>query len=271
MGGVIHGMALCAGGGGLEAGLHLVLPGYRLICAVERQAYAAACLVEWMEQAGMGACPVWDDVTTFDAAPWRGCVDILTAGYPCQPYSKAGRRRGESDSRNLWPHIYEHIRELMPPICFFENVPRHATCGFPSVRADLERLGYRVEAGLFSASQCGAPHARERLFFVGALGAGPQVLTMGDTHRPGPQAGQGEGGATAYADPRGLWPARRGEPQPPWEAARVESEPCLGGAAYGLGDRAERLHLLGNGVVPVVAALAFVTLWQRLCPINTKG
>ncbi|MDR3361860.1 MAG: hypothetical protein LBO64_03330 [Desulfovibrio sp.] len=72
---MIYGLALCAGGGGLELGLHLVMPGlYRTVCAVERQAYAAACLVAFMEKTGMGACPVWDDVATFDPRPWRGII-----------------------------------------------------------------------------------------------------------------------------------------------------------------------------------------------------
>ena len=97
----LHGLSLCAGVGGLDLGLHIVCPGYRTVGYVEREAYAAAALVARMADKALDPAPVWDDLTTFDGRPWRGVVDILTAGYPCQPFSIAGRRLGEADPRHL--------------------------------------------------------------------------------------------------------------------------------------------------------------------------
>lgn len=88
----LFGLSLCSGAGGLDLGLHLALSGYRTVGHVERDAYAAAILVARMEDAALDCAPVWDDVATFDGRPWRGAVDIVTAGYPCQPFSVAGTR-----------------------------------------------------------------------------------------------------------------------------------------------------------------------------------
>jgi DNA (cytosine-5)-methyltransferase 1 len=100
----LFGLSLCSGAGGLDLRLHLALPEYRTVGHVERDAYAAAILVARMEDAALDPAPVWDDVATFDCRPWRGAVDIVTAGYPCQPFSVAVKRRGADDPRHLWPH-----------------------------------------------------------------------------------------------------------------------------------------------------------------------
>jgi DNA (cytosine-5)-methyltransferase 1 len=131
---------------------------------VEREAYAAAILVARMEDAVLDPAPVWDDVASFDGRGWRGCVDILLAGYPCQPFSLAGKRQGAADSRHLWPHVARVIAECEPPFVFLENVSHHLRLGFPEVAECLVGMGYRLAAGLFTASEVGAPHRRERLF-----------------------------------------------------------------------------------------------------------
>ena len=109
---------------------------------------------------------VWDDVATFDGRPWRGAVDIVTAGYPCQPFSVAGKRRGADDPRHLWPHVARIIGEVEPPFVFLENVAHHLRLGFPEVASGLVGMGYRLAAGLFTAAEVGAPHKRERLFIL---------------------------------------------------------------------------------------------------------
>lgn len=187
---MINGLALYTGNGGLEAALHLVLPGYRTVCAVERQAYAAAAFVEWLEKARLGACPVWDDATTFDPLPWRGLVDIVSAGFPCQPYSGAGKGLRESDPRDGWPHVFRTVRALMPPIFWGENVATIITMGRHSFKSDLESLGYRVAAGIYSAAEVGAPHLRERLFILGTLADSARV------GRPEPEGQQGRSHAS---------------------------------------------------------------------------
>jgi len=163
----MNGLALCAGHGGLELGLKLALGGgYRTVGYVEREAYAAAALVARMEDEALDRAPVWDDIKTFDGGPWRGLVDIVSGGYPCQPFSVAGRMRGADDPRHLWPDVRRIVGEVRPGLCFFENVANHLRLGFREVRGDLRSLGYEVESGIFSAQEVGAPHLRKRLFIL---------------------------------------------------------------------------------------------------------
>ena len=159
-------LSLCSGTGGLELGLKLAMPEARTVCYVEGEAYAAAQLAARMEDETMDGAPVWSNVKTFDPKPWRGCVDIITAGYPCQPFSIAGAKRAEKDPRHLWPYIREIVRTIEPGICFFENVSHHLRLGFEQVHDDLRSMGYSVAAGLFTAEEVGAPHKRERLFIL---------------------------------------------------------------------------------------------------------
>jgi DNA (cytosine-5)-methyltransferase 1 len=93
-------------------------------------------------------------------------VDILTAGFPCQPFSNAGKRLGTSDPRHLWPHIADAIGVLRPGLVLLENVPGHLRRGFDTVSAQLADLGYRLAWGIVSAAEVGAPHLRKRLFVV---------------------------------------------------------------------------------------------------------
>lgn len=196
-----NGLALCAGVGGLDLGLKLAVPTYRAVCYVEREAYAAATIVARMEDAALEQAPIWDDVTTFDARPWRGIVDILTAGFPCQPFSQAGKLRGLSDERWLWTDILRIIDECGPERIFFENVPGLRKAGLRSIVRDLAARGYRVEWDMFSAQGVGAPHLRKRLFVL--------------AHRDG--AGRATFGVTASGDPSTTEP--RGEPEPVSRAA----------------------------------------------------
>jgi DNA (cytosine-5)-methyltransferase 1 len=119
-----------------------------------------------MEDAALDQAVVWDDVGTFDGRPWRGAVDIVTAGYPCQPFSVAGKRQGANDPRHLWPHVARIIGEVEPPFVFLENVAHHLRLGFPEVASGLVGMGYKLAAGLFTAAEVGAPHRRERLFIL---------------------------------------------------------------------------------------------------------
>ncbi len=164
--GDLFGLSLCSGAGGLDLGLTIAMPGYRTVGHVERETYAAAILVARMEEAALDPAPVWDDVGTFDGRPWRGAVDIVTAGYPCQPFSVAGKRKGADDPRHLWPHVARIIGEVEPPFVFLENVAHHLRLGFPEVASGLVGMGYRLAAGLFTAAEVGAPHKRERLFIL---------------------------------------------------------------------------------------------------------
>ena len=159
-------LSLCSGVGGLDLGLKLAMPTSRTVAYMEIEAYACEILVKRMEEKILDPAPLWSDVKSFDCKPWRGKVDIITGGYPCQPFSVAGKKLGDKDPRHLWPHVRRIVSEIEPMLCFFENVGGHLQLGFEQVHNDLQGLGYKVKAGLFTAEEVGAPHRRERLFIL---------------------------------------------------------------------------------------------------------
>ena len=159
-------LGLCAGYGGIELGLKRAIPGLRTVALCEIEAFAIANLVSKMEAGLMDPAPIWPDLKTFPWSAFRDRVDILTGGYPCQPFSAAGQRRGKDDPRHLWPYIADGIRLLRPRCCFFENVEGHISLGLSDVIEDLAGMGYRTTWGIFSASECGAPHQRKRVFIL---------------------------------------------------------------------------------------------------------
>ena len=170
---VIYHADLCAGSGMLGLAVKLALGGrVRTVVYVEREAYAASALVARMADAALDNAPVWDDVKSLCDPEFLGYIRrfhplVVTAGYPCQPFSVAGKRLGINDDRHIWPWIDAFIGAAKPECVFFENVPGHIRLGFGTVRRDLHRRGYRVAAGLFSAEEVGASHRRERLFILG--------------------------------------------------------------------------------------------------------
>lgn len=159
-------MSLCAGVAGIDLGLGLAIEGARTVLFVENEVSAIEKLVARMEDETLAQAPVWTNLKTFDGRPWRGRVDILTAGYPCQPFSCAGLQRGVKDPRHLWPDVARIIREVEPGCVFLENVENHLRIGYELVRGELLALGYQVEEGIFSAEEVGASHLRKRLFIL---------------------------------------------------------------------------------------------------------
>jgi DNA (cytosine-5)-methyltransferase 1 len=208
-------VSLCAGYGGIDLGLKRAIPNLRTIAFSEIEAFACANLVAKMEEGLLDTAPIWTDLKTFPWAEFRDRVDLLSGGYPCQPFSAAGKRLGKDDPRHLWPWIAEGIRTMRPRICFFENVEGHISMGLSSVISDLEELGYRATWGIFSAAEVGAPHQRKRVFIMAHCAS---------------QRGEGEAlsrwisqGHANLADHRSdeAWPSRPGEPQHAWEPPRV--------------------------------------------------
>lgn len=163
---IITVLSLCSGYGGLELGLSRALANPLRVVGVEIEAYALANLVAKAEEGKLAVEALWPDLRTFPAERFRGCFDFVLAGYPCQPFSVAGKRQGTDDPRHLWPAIARIVAAVEPLWCFFENVPGHLSLGFPDVYCSLRDMGYKVEAGLFTAAECGAPHKRERLFIL---------------------------------------------------------------------------------------------------------
>ena len=159
-------LSLCSGYGGIERGLELAGVRHRVIAYVEIEAFAIANLVAKMEAGELDAAPIYTDLKTFPAHLFRGAVDLITGGYPCQPFSAAGKRLGAADPRHLWPFIWQHITAISPRRVFFENVDGHISMGLSTVVSDLEELGYQTTWGVFSAAEVGAPHQRKRVFIL---------------------------------------------------------------------------------------------------------
>ncbi|WJE88153.1 DNA methyltransferase [Phage C75C1] len=171
---IITHLSLCTGYEGIGMGLRTVLPTLREIAYVEREGFCCANLENKMQKGQMGEAPIFTDVKTFPYEKFRGLVDIMSFGFPCQPFSQAGLRKATEDPRHLFPYLAEGIRVMQPSIVFAENVEGILSCktgeGEPVVKyvgRTLEEMGYRTEVGIFSASEIGAPHQRKRVFFLG--------------------------------------------------------------------------------------------------------
>ncbi len=255
-------IGLCAGYGGIELGLHRAVRGMRTVALCEIEAFAISNLVAKMESGLMDPAPIWPDLKTFPWAAFRDRVDILTGGYPCQPFSAAGQRRGKDDPRHLWPYIADGIRLLRPRCCLFENVEGHISLGLSDVIEDLAGMGYRTTWGIFSASECGAPHQRKRVFILAhndserSQELARQVSTQSNTPPLGtfvllansssersparlPEQEsryERQSGITQHGSCE-AWPCRPGEQQYGWEPPRVvagrQTQPPLGGDTDG--------------------------------------
>src|SRR3990167_1771984 len=163
-------------GGGLLFGTIL---GWESVCAVEIDDYYQQVLSQRQKDGALPWFPIWDNIRDFDGTPWRGLVDVVTGGFPCQPYSCAGKRKGEMDERNLWPDTIRVIREVRPRLCLLENVPGLLSSKsvdndtgetgwyFGTILRDLAEVGYDVRWQVISARDVGAPHLRKRLWIVG--------------------------------------------------------------------------------------------------------
>ena len=164
-------LSICTGAGGLDLGVKLARPDARTVCYVEREAFAVANLVAAIQHGIMDDAPIWSDLRTFRGKPWRGQVDWLVGGIPCQPHSTAGKRLGAGDERDLWPAAARIIQEVRPSGVFLENVPGIARYYHGRIKPDLRAMGYRIEEGLFSAAEVGAPQVRVRLFILAHSGS----------------------------------------------------------------------------------------------------
>lgn len=150
--------SLCTGYGGLDMAVERVLGG-KMIWYSEFEKHPSTLL-----SARFPGVPNIGDLTKVDWASLPE-IDILTGGYPCQPFSQAGKRLGENDPRHLWPHIREAVRVLRPRITILENVAGHRSKGFSTVLRDCAEDGLHVRWVSVRASDAGAPHKRDRIFF----------------------------------------------------------------------------------------------------------
>jgi len=170
----IYSVDWCAGYMGLHLGLARVLRGLRCIAACEIEGYAAANLVAKIEGGQLEPFPIWSDCWTFPSDSFYGLVDLFTAGYPCQPFSFAGRRKGKRDKRHLWPTVREGYKRMGAKAVFFENVEGHISLGLRQVLRDMEADGFQATWGIFSTREVGGTQIRKRVFIYGQLANGPR-------------------------------------------------------------------------------------------------
>jgi DNA (cytosine-5)-methyltransferase 1 len=159
-------LALFAGAGGGILGGHLL--GWRTVCAVEWEPYAASVLVARQNDKILPPFPIWDDVQTFDGKPWRGIVDVVSGGFPCQDISAAGKGVGiEGERSGMWGEMARIIHEVRPKFVFVENSPMLTSRGLGRVLGDLATMGFDARWGVLGAANIGANHQRDRIWIVG--------------------------------------------------------------------------------------------------------
>lgn len=308
MKGRLNELAIYAGAGGGILGTHLI--GTRIVGAVELDEHARRVLCE--RQQFLGNFPVWTDCRTFDGRSFRALVDVVSAGFPCQPFSVAGKQKGPEDERNGWPHAIRIICEVRPAVALLENVPgllsqRHGYFG--TVLGDLAESGFDAVWDVLGADDVGARHRRKRLWVlaysvrdgarevlaqlagevgpaeIGARrrmraqsGDGGDDVSDAIGHRGHGRSGANGSGHVATQCPE---VAGRGGEAENWRATqsgmggvadgmadRVErpwaTEPAdVPRVALGVRDRRARLRSIGNGQVPLCAAVAWRLLARR--------
>ncbi len=274
----MNGLALCSGFGGIELGLESRIDGFKTICHVESEAYAASLIIKKIQEGTIHEAPVWSDVKTFNGEPWRSKVDIITGGFPCQPHSSAGKLLGQEDARNLWPDVKRIIREVRPRILFLENVSNINNTIAPSIVGDLAEMGFNAAWCVVRASEVGAPHRRARWFIM--------AHSHGERNGEGRFLLQRTNGQfiSSKVEKREIISDSNGERRNKnklnirgrelnveglcIESRRFEEwwqvEPPVGRMVDGVAYWVDRLRGCGNGVVPQQAAYAFDILSTAL-------
>ena len=244
-------LALFAGAGGGILGGKLL--GWNTVAAVEIERYPRECLLQRQRDGILPPFPIWDDVCTFDGKPWRGLVDVVSGGFPCQDISSAGKGAGIDGARSgLWSEMYRIICEVRPRFAFMENSPMLTSRGLGRVLGDLAEAGYNAAWTVLGAGDLGAPHKRDRIWI------------LAQDSLPYPFSSQCERTISItlkHAEKN----ARIGEPCSMWKTGNPwQTEPAVGRVADGVAHRVDRLKAIGNGQVPLVAATAFLILAKRL-------
>ena len=219
-------LALFAGAGGGILGGKLL--GWRTVCAVEIEPYAASVLVARQNDGILPPFPIWDDIRTFDGRPWRGRVDVVSGGFPCQAYS--GAASGRNNALDLWPEMRRVVADVAPRYVFAENVARKA---IERAGSELREMGYKTKALSLSSRDLGADHVRRRFW----------LCAYADLHGELPLPINAEVAELPKFRPR------------VWETFPAESR-----VVDGVADGMDRIKAIGNGQVPAVVELAWKTL-----------
>ena len=216
-------------------------------------------------------CRIYGDIRTFDGTAYRGAT-LLTGGFPCQPFSQAGKRRGAADDRAIWPEMFRVICEARPAWVIGENVAGIVTMELDRVLSDLEGEGYAVQPLIIPACAVDAKHRRDRVWIVGHAEDGR--LRRGETSGSGGQPAQSSEDVADTARHEQGWQEQRAigeqvglcgeshgmdagrallQGRRAQESAQWLPEPDVGRVAHGVPRRVDHLKGLGNAIVPQVA------------------
>ena len=251
------------------------LLGWRTVCAVELDAYCRQVLLARQRDGQLDRFPIWDDVRTFDGQPWRGAVDVVSGGFPCQDISCAGKGAGiEGERSGMWVEMARIIGEVRPRFALVENSPMLTSRGLGRVLGDLAAMGFNARWGVLGARHAGAPHRRDRIWIAARasgircepgrarqslprvrLDGAPQLELLADSPGSGMQANAPQNGQARRV--------QRESGGTCWNSREIDwwsAEPDMGRVANGVAHRVDRLGAIGNGQVPAVAALAWDTL-----------
>ena len=232
------------GGGGILGGMLL---GHTCVCAVEIEPYPRNVLLQRQHDGIIPKFPIWDDVTTFDGRPWRGIVDVVCGGFPCQDISAAGKGKGirGGERSGLWSEFARIIGEVQPGYVFVENSPMLTLRGLDIVLGDLATLGYDARWGVFSAADVGARHERERLWIV----AKPKGIGFYQN-----KIYKTSNSKIEVREQREFYELLDAE------KLRYQTDAWAYGEINGIPDWMDRLKAIGNAQVPAVARLAWECL-----------
>jgi DNA (cytosine-5)-methyltransferase 1 len=250
----VNELALFAGaGGGILAGQML---GWRTVCAVEWEAYPASVLAARQNDGMLEPFPIWDDVRTFDGRRWRGRVDVVSGGFPCQDISAAGKGEGIDGERSgMWVEMARIIGEVRPSFVFVENSPMLTSRGLGRALGDLAALGFDAEWGVLGANAVGAWQRRERIWVIACCSARRRDNRW--------RAGQAEKWSSVL-EPTGLVSPKLAGLVRDWADTSPRKKARVLGVAHGLAGELDGIAACGNGQVPQCAATAFIEGCRRL-------
>jgi len=238
-------LALFAGAGGGILGGHLL--GWRTVCAVEWEPYPASILCARQNDGLLLPFPIWDDVQTFDGFAWRGLVDVISGGFPCQDISSAGRGAGIDGERSgMWGEMARIICEVRPRFVFVENSPILTSRGLGTVLGDLASMGFNARWGVLGAKTFSGPHSRNRIWIVA---------------RDSTQIRFNEDEIQKIINfESNLWNSCELTPILDLCKSWKDSESAAVSLGDGLAEWVGAVQALGNGQIPIVAA----TAWKLL-------
>ena len=244
-------LALFAGAGGGILGGKLL--GWRTVCAVEWEPYPASVLCARQNDGLLPPFPIWDDIQTFDGKPWRGIVDVVSGGFPCQDISAAGKGAGIDGERSgMWRQMARIIHEIRPRYALVENSPMLTSRGLGTVLGDLAAMGFDARWGVLGAADVGAVHQRDRIWIVAT------------NTRHGEQRQQEslvqQKCSKSIGEEFGNLCKNISQPSFGRNKNWWKSEPYVGRVADGVAARVDRLKAIGNGQVPLCAATAWRVL-----------